>query len=195
MLSELREATRPQHEAIENELALATREWDLQTYTLLLGRWLRYLEPLEARLADRPEWLEWGYDFEARRKAPLLRRDLAVMPEVLDGRGTESLQWPEVTHFGAALGCLYVLEGSTLGGQVLSRRFGEILGIGPDSGLAYFSGYGELTGQRWRQTLGLLEMVPNSLSRDSQAQAALTSGAVSAARMTFETLRCWLCPL
>jgi heme oxygenase len=50
-----------------------------------------------------------------------------------------------------------VLEGSSLGAQVISRHYRETLGLSPDHGLRYFTGYGEETGSRWRSFLACLE--------------------------------------
>jgi heme oxygenase (biliverdin-IX-beta and delta-forming) len=36
-----------------------------------------------------------------------------------------------------ALGVLYVIEGSTLGGQVIARRIAEALHIGPQDGAGF----------------------------------------------------------
>jgi heme oxygenase len=57
---------------------------------------------------------------------------------------------PEVGSLGQALGCLYVMEGSTLGGRFIARRLHEHLGLTPASGAAFFHGYGEETGSRWK---------------------------------------------
>jgi heme oxygenase len=48
-----------------------------------------------------------------------------------------------------AVGCLYVLEGATLGGQFISRHLAT-LGIGPANGGLFFHGYGAKTGEMWK---------------------------------------------
>ena len=53
-----------------------------------------------------------------------------------------------------ALGALYVLEGSTLGGQVISRAVAPSLGT--DS-LAFFTGYGSLTAALWSSFVAALD--------------------------------------
>ena len=57
---------------------------------------------------------------------------------------------PRVATFADALGCLYVLEGSTLGGQFIRREVAARLGLTPDRGCAFFAGYGERTGAMWK---------------------------------------------
>ena len=52
------------------------------------------------------------------------------------------------TH--TCLGALYVLEGATLGGQVLRREMAQRLGVNADNGGAFLDVYGAETGRRWR---------------------------------------------
>ena len=48
---------------------------------------------------------------------------------------------------------LYPLEGSTLGGQVISIRLRDNLGLNATNGGRFFNGYGEQTGQYWAEFL------------------------------------------
>ena len=44
----------------------------------------------------------------------------------------------------------YVLEGSTLGSQLLAAHFERLLAVRPHEGGTFFSGYGAATGSMWR---------------------------------------------
>ncbi len=55
-----------------------------------------------------------------------------------------------------ALGCLYVLEGATLGGQVLSRRSAEPFGFTRAHGCAFFHRYGDQVGPLWQACCSVL---------------------------------------
>ncbi|SFU16081.1 heme oxygenase [Algoriphagus locisalis] len=55
-----------------------------------------------------------------------------------------------------ALGVLYVIEGSSLGGRVIYKHIHKQLGYDKDSGAAYFSGYGEETGLLWKNFMTTL---------------------------------------
>ncbi len=77
---------------------------------------------------------------------------------------------------------MYVVEGSTLGGQVLSRHFADRLGVSPDRGGGFFHGYGEATGRMWMAFAGLAASRPESE----------TGPAIDAAIATFEALGDWL---
>ena len=64
------------------------------------------------------------------------------------------------------MGCLYVLEGATLGGVVIRRHPEQKLRLGPDNGAAFFHAYGPDTGRRWREFCGALELaLPDRLGQ------------------------------
>ena len=75
---------------------------------------------------------------------PLLKRDL----EKLSGEDFEinlleiCRDLPLVETFAQTLGCPYVLEGATLGGQVVGRHLRENLNLSPENGAAFFNSYG-----------------------------------------------------
>jgi heme oxygenase len=74
----------------------------------------------------------------------------------------------------AAWGALYVVEGSALGGQLIARQLSERLGITAERGGAFFAGWGERTGSRWREFRELLDIEVAG----SQAQTQACIGAV-----------------
>lgn len=56
-----------------------------------------------------------------------------------------------------ALGILYVVEGSTLGGRFILKNIMTVPGLDKDQGISYFKGYGEKTGSYWKSFLTFLE--------------------------------------
>ncbi len=56
-----------------------------------------------------------------------------------------------------ALGILYVIEGSTLGGRFILKNSITIPGLDKGQGILYFNGYGEKTGSYWKSFLNFLE--------------------------------------
>ncbi len=75
-----------------------------------------------------------------------------------------------------SLGSMYVLEGSTLGGQYIARTVEQNLGLAPGEGDAYFRGYGDQTMVKWAEFRQVLETIPEEHS----------AIAIDAARVTFE---------
>lgn len=155
-------------------------------YRALLRRFYTLYEPLEARLGTAADWSGAGWDFDARRKTEWLREDLRA----LGTSQTELQSWPRATtlpgveDFGAAVGALYVLEGSTLGGQVISRQFREKLGVTPERGGKFFHGYGDATGRRWREF--------GQWAEAQGARSEISDTAVRGARETFGAFAEWM---
>ena len=145
----LREATRSAHEGLERRLAILERIATPAGRRELLVRFWRLHAEAEAALAP---WLApvAGLEFEGRRRTAVLRRDLAALGVAPPPLGAG----PRVASLGEALGLMYVLEGSTLGGKVIRR---EVAAAGGDfAGLAFLDPYGPAAGQRWRSFLAVL---------------------------------------
>lgn len=152
ILALLREQTRALHEQAERALDLPTQLRSPASYATLLARFHGFLHPLENRLHGLPGPTQLGLDLTGRRKVPLLRDDLRALgwsPAEIDALPRQGPS-PSIANVAAAFGCLYVLEGSTLGGQIIKREVEQRLGFGTHNGCAYFAGYGERTGSMWK---------------------------------------------
>ena len=150
-LARLKESTRPHHEATEKTVDLGHRAETPDGYRALLGRFLGFYEPAEARLA--PILGDWPVlDFERRRKTELLKSDLRVLG--LDDDAIALLPrytgFPPVHDVGDAFGAIYVLEGATLGGQYVAKHVATVLGVKPGEGCSFFSSYGDDVGPMWK---------------------------------------------
>lgn len=184
LLARLRSETRSEHDAIEAALNLTRCPvLELAAYRRTMERFYGFYGPLEAGLRAVGELDDRGLLLEERcAKARLLEIDLEVL-------GEDPRQLPRCPnlppHAGLAqgIGCLYVLEGATLGGQVISEHVRRMLGITAASGGAFFAGYGECTGAMWlafRAAVAAIAFTPPE--RDE---------AIAAARSTFRALRVW----
>ena len=76
---------------------------------------------------------------------------------------------PEISGHAAALGAMYVIEGSTLGGQIICNMLKKQLKI--EDGLSFFSGYGEQTIPMWKRFQAVLDL-PGSQQGDKIIEAA-----------------------
>lgn len=156
--------------------------FDLAAYRNLLMAYHGFHAPLERRLAAYlPE-----LDQPRRAKAPALVQDLRALG--LTSGEVDALPHcqalPEVEHAASALGVMYVLEGSTLGGQVLKRAMAERLAIDHSCGGAFLDVYGAETGSLWRSFLHCLECYPAS----PEQQASTVQAAIE----TFACFEQWL---
>jgi heme oxygenase len=178
----LRTATAPAHRALEAHPVMAALAGapDRATLAEALWRqagWYAAIEPaIESALGDAAP-----ADMAARRKRPLLDRDLAALG--LDPASVPVCRMvPRLDGPAAALGAAYVLEGATLGGAILSRRLAAALG--PDAPGHFFDPYGTGRGARWRAFLDHLERhLDHPAHRRTAADAAVR---------TFDSLRSWL---
>ncbi|MBO9585004.1 MAG: biliverdin-producing heme oxygenase [Flavobacterium sp.] len=93
-------------------------------------------------------------DLEQRRKKHLIENDLLFLnaPKM----NSEKVFETQGISVPFALGILYVVEGSTLGGRFILKnvsKFPELSGV---QGVSYFNGYGEKTGSFWKSFLNFL---------------------------------------
>jgi heme oxygenase len=181
----LREYTRLHHERIEKRLAIEDRVRARETYIELLDRFYAYYAPIEVRLARHDAaFREHDFDIAQRWKTSKLECDLARLGgRLLAQAELECL--PDLGSFPRAVGCLYVLEGATLGGQVILRQARAELGIDAASGASFFAGYGPRNGAMWQAFLAFL----GALHFDAHE----TNHAIAAACETFECLERWMC--
>ena len=84
-----------------------------------------------------------------------------------------------------ALGSLYVMEGSTLGGAVITKALRHAAWL-PPGGFRYFNPYGAETGRMWRRFQDAFRA-----ACAVGGETAVERGAVE----TFEVLHRWLTPL
>jgi heme oxygenase len=95
-------------------------------------------------------------DYEKRRKTELLAEDITVLGGKINSlAGTGNI--PVITSYLHALGALYVIEGSTLGGKIISKMIAQQLGITDGKGLTFFLGYGDDTEDMWSSFKELLD--------------------------------------
>jgi heme oxygenase len=116
---------------------------------------LSVVQPAEQRLA---RWLspEPPPLYEPERRTQWLLSDLGALaasdsaPSADSAHSVPSAEFDFINSLPAAIGAQYVLEGSSLGGQFLSRQLQRNLSISPASGGAYFAAYGSETMKRWK---------------------------------------------
>lgn len=92
-------------------------------------------------------------DISERKKASLILNDLKSIGEEKQKGHTFLKNSDQKYSVPFALGMLYVLEGSTLGGRFILKNIQENLGLDEENGVSYFSGYGNKTGSYWKKFL------------------------------------------
>jgi len=185
LLEALRTGTALLHVALEKRLPFFSEHLDANGYMRLIQAYYGFYLPIEAALHDS-HLIPDGFDPVLRVKTPTLLSDLNALG--LDQTAITGL--PRCTHLprfdtpAACLGALYVLEGATLGGQVLRREMARRLGVDADNGGAFLNVYGAETGRRWKDFLDYLGRLPLDANAKQQA--------VDTARSTFSCFEQWL---
>ena len=184
VLTALRTATAPLHDNLETRLDLLDPDLDVAAYAYVLSVFAAYYAPLEAQIYTLPGLDDWVPALERRRKLPLLERDLQHLQPQRGVTTTVPLDLvPRLDTPLAALGCLYVLEGATLGGRVIARHLDARLGIDARNGGAFHTAYGPEAGRMWRSMQDALR------SADSSASARAII--IGAAYATFAGFASW----
>lgn len=183
ILARLKDETRSEHDAIEQVLDLMEPGLTHGAYRRRLEQFHGFYRPVEERLQALGDWSKYGIDLAARRKAPLLEADLRVLGAEAVENFPVCRDLPDLTDVTDGFGCLYVLEGSTLGSQFISRHVQKVLGVTPEIGGRYFHGYGEQTGEMWREFGAAL----TSFAVARQTQDRVVENAIA----TFRKLRQW----
>lgn len=188
ILDRLKQATRERHRLLEAKLPLLDPQLSHDNYRCLVSKFYGYYAPMESLVLTLPWWDELGLNFNERQKMPSLEQDLIVLgykPETL-AQLPRSQHLPEVKSISQFLGCLYVMEGATLGGQIIAKQLQDNLGITPKTGAAFFNSYGTQTRTHWKAFCTILT--------DFAEQADSDEIIIASANKTFETLDGWLFP-
>jgi len=117
-------------------------------YVSLLHTFFGFYYPVELSIAAfiKPDILP---DIAQRRNSLLIQKDLQALE--VSTRVSCAPEIPEIRSIPQALGALYVLEGSTLGGRMIRKMLLSHPHITiPENALQFFNGYGAETGQRWK---------------------------------------------
>ncbi len=184
MIELLRERTGKQHQELERVLIPSIKAVNTpDAYIKLLQLFYGYYYPLEQHIAAHMD-ISFPGGFERRRKASLLLDDIAAISGVPATTPPCCTDIPAITDNAQALGAMYVLEGSTLGGQVICQILMRNLAA-PElpKALSFFNGYGADTQSYWDTFVHYLQGYHGD---ETQQQRML-----EAAAATFEHFRLW----
>ncbi len=182
----LRAATWPSHQRLEKRLDVKARFTNADAYRAHLERMWGFCAAIEASL--RPESFGGSLpDYETRRKLPLLMHDLLALGarpgDIASLPRCQAV--PNAVDPAAAFGCVYVLEGATLGGRTLLPLVESSLGVTAARGASFLASYGEHVGAMWREFGVALDAWCGAPERQVRATLAAIG--------TFDALAGWLC--
>lgn len=183
LLDRLRMETRNEHDAIERTLRLMDEDLNCEQYRQRLEQFYGFYKPVEERIFSAGSPLASWLNLQQRCKTSLLEADLATLGRPVTAHSPVCLDLPPLNNIADYFGCMYVLEGATLGGVLISRHVQAKLGVGPLAGGQFFHGYGEQTGPMWQQ----FRRAVTAFSLISTEHDAV----VRSAGATFEALQRW----
>lgn len=180
----LRDATASAHRRVEEAMDLNKRCRGADAYRVLLARLWGLYQPLEAGLA-RIDWRGGEIAWNERAKVAWLEADLLGFGLTAGAivRLPRALNLPPLLNQLDGLGALYVMEGASLGGQIISRRLAADLGVTAEHGGRFFASYGRHVGARWRDFLVALER----FAEDEASAARIEASALA----TFDSFLAW----
>jgi heme oxygenase (biliverdin-IX-beta and delta-forming) len=150
--TELKEGTKDAH--IELEKIVVQQLKAIQTkddYARLLKFFYAFFREVEKAIAPFMT-SDVVPDYSERRNANHLKADIESLGGDVD-KDIPKATAPSITNKYQALGALYVMEGSVLGGKTIVKML-EKYNI--NSGISFFSGYGDKTPALWGRFIELL---------------------------------------
>ena len=184
-LQNLRNRTAQQHSLLEQNPAsknLLSAQVTASDYAAYLSLLYGFVKGFEENIF--PLLQHHITDIEERRKTHLLIADLNMLGIDETGIAVKPDHFfAEVYHSNAsALGGMYVIEGSVLGGAFIYKHLQATLGIEAIAGKAtYFAVYGSETGSRWK----------NFLQAFCLASSGMEEEVIKSAAQTFSILHHW----
>lgn len=177
LMAELKASTQDLHTEIEKHMPLFNKDFNKEQYKDLLKKFYAFFAAYESRLLPVLSHLDLSDFYADRKKSTSLKNDLNALQTEIPHASQKTITIPQTK--AQVLGSLYVIEGSTLGGQLISKHLRQTLGF-PEDQTQYFSGYGALTGPQWKafQTL----ILSQDFTQDQRKEA------VAAARTTFKEM-------
>jgi heme oxygenase len=180
----LRQKTLRLHLRLKQGMDLFHHLNTLEDYRRLLEKFMGFYGPLETALGRHFNRRAGGFDFESRRKVPMLVSDLRALGFKQFTTLPRCPALPTISSTPQAFGCLYALEISTLGGQILTRHLNRVFGVSPGSGCSFFHSYGDQTVMMWRD----LGQQINKYAVTDEIEESMIGAAVE----TFVILEQWM---
>lgn len=156
LIQELRAKTGDSHKYLESlplSQTIVDSKISKEDYALYLSLMHDVVEKLENEVY--PLLTDIILDIDARKKSQNLLDDIKFTGlQKIDS--TSKISFPSDISTPFALGLMYVVEGSTLGGRFILKNIETNLGYSSENGASYFNGYGPKTGSSWKNFLNFM---------------------------------------
>ncbi|WP_412469129.1 biliverdin-producing heme oxygenase [Pedobacter sp. KLB.chiD] len=169
----IKEATKVAHQNLEKQVVLKLKSIrNNADYADLLKHFYAYFSHIEETI--KPYITESILpDYAERRNSAYIKADILELGSEISDLPDTTV--PKIENAVQALGALYVLEGSIMGGSIIVKMLEK---GGVNQGISFFSGYGEATGKMWGNFIAVLNAQARTEEEEKQA--------INAANQTFE---------
>lgn len=182
LLDRLKTETAAEHADIERAAGILDPRLELEQYRTYLERTLGFYLVAEHELWRHGVWDALGLPALEREKLPILAEDIVLLGNLEPENIAPCPEGPSFDGTAEAVGGAYVLEGSTLGGRVVSRHIQRT--FGPNVPRSFLECYGASTGERWHSFRAALTRYARTRELEDQV--------IRGARETFRTFTAWL---
>lgn len=182
LLERLKTETAAEHADIERAADILNPRLELEQYRTYLERTLGFYLVAEHELWRMGVWDALGLPATDREKLPILAEDIVLLGNIEPEKIAPCPDGPSFGSTAEAVGGAYVLEGSTLGGRVISRHIQRV--FGPNVPRSFLECYGASTGEQWQSFRAALARYARTRELEDQV--------IRGARETFRTFTSWL---
>jgi heme oxygenase len=170
----LRAATGPLHDELERAVNMGERLASRERYADHLVRLWRLHVAAEQALKTI-DFSPLGFTYPSPYRSRLLEQDIADLRLPAEALSRVDLPpAPALDTIPAALGCLYVVEGSAKGARAIVPEINAALGLNAERGASFFYGFGRETGHLWRASMAAINAIdPDSIEGDAAVRAAV----------------------
>ena len=181
----LQHETRPFHSRLESRLRLLDPHLTVDEYRAVLRQFYGFYKPLEAVIGQVAVGL-LGSEAARRRKLQWLVQDLLALGDTEWTIASLPLciRLPPLMTQARLMGSLYVVEGATLGGQMVARFLQQSLGDEARRCCKFFVSYGEQVRPMWAAFLEALALAADGPERERDI--------IESACDTFQCFERWL---
>lgn len=188
ILYKLRASTNEIHKRLEESTLLSKisrQSLKVDEYCSVLNKFYGFIAPCEQDLVSINSLEHYLPDFKRRLKTKLIQKDFNSILLSEDKNDISPCpNYPEIKTLNQAFGYLYVMEGSTLGGKIISENVRKTLGLSTETGVAYFNSYGEERGAMWKNFISYLSRYSDNQKKEMEIIYAATD--------TFLKLEGWM---
>ncbi len=161
----LRAATKTAHHRIDHHPLLApllSPQLSQEHYLRILHTLFWFHDPLQATLEVASVRYQSSESFLPSDRRTWLLQDLDFfnVEPIVEDHPLTHWRSPALSANAELIGALYVVEGSTHGGQVIARQLQENFGYGAVSGARLFNGHGVNTMTRWNNFWRYADLCP-----------------------------------